>query len=81
MTHNTDEKILNDTKQEAIRQVKISFADRYMVEYVTSKWGVNSYTSITLADAINYINKAKLVKVDSGDIYLDNASIMSRDVS
>ena len=81
MTYGTDEQILSDTKQEAIRQVKISFADKYRVEYVTSNWGVNSYKRITLDDAIDYINKAKSVMVDSGDIYLGNASIISSDVS
>lgn len=81
MTYVTDEQILEDTKQEAIRQVKVSFDDRYVVEYVTQKWGVNSYKRITLDEAVDYINNATYVNVDSGDVYLGNAAIMSRDVS
>lgn len=81
MTYVTDEQILEDTKQEAIRQVKVSFADRYVVEYVTQKWGVNSYRRITLDEAVDYINNTTYVNVDSGDVYLGNAAIMSRDVS
>lgn len=77
MTYET----LEDTKQEAIRQVKISFADRYIVEYVTQKWGLNNYRRITLDEAINYINNANYINVESGDVYLGNAAIISRDVS
>jgi hypothetical protein len=68
-------------KEEAIRQVRVSFADHYVVEYVTQKWGVRDYKRITLDEAINYINNATFVNVDSGDVYLGNAAIISRDVS
>ena len=68
-------------KEEAIRQVRVSFADHYVVEHVTQKWGVRDYKRITLDEAINYINNATFVNVDSGDVYLGNAAIISRDVS
>lgn len=68
-------------KEEAIRQVRISFADKYVVEYMTQSWGVRNYRRITLDEAINYINNATYVNVESGDIYLGNAAIVSRDVS
>lgn len=68
-------------KEEAIRQVRVSFADHYVVEYMTQKWGVRDYKRITLDEAINYINNATFVNVDSGDVYLGNAAIISRDVS
>ena len=72
---------ITSQKEEAIRQVRISFADKYVVEYVTSSMGLRNYQRITLDEAINYINNATYVKVDSGDVYLGNAAICSRDVS
>lgn len=68
-------------KEEAIRQVRVSFADKYVVEYMTQSWGVRNYKRITLDEAINYINNATYVVVESGDVYLGNAAIVSRDVS